>query len=221
MTDMQGSTRRQQRLEALNDLRHKLHRATVAMSFLPPSELGRHLGLPELRVARLLLGNERLVHRLYWQLVDDGHAPDIAAIPVQSELKIIDSSTHFENACESVDIVMALQDHGIMIGKDEIKQLARRYGDARLRWAWENRDLWADHSRAASSQPPAEAPQQVKKDARRLLLEHLAHARPEIASWMGRMSVSEKRKADMTPTRDLVGRVVDRLVNPARTSRHD
>ena len=217
---MQGDNRRQLRLEALNDLRHKLHRTSVAMSFLPPSELGRHLGLTELRVARMLLGNERLAHRLYWQIVDDGHAPDIAAIPVQSELKIIDSSRQFENACESVDIVMALQDHGIMIGKDEIKQLARRYGDARLRWAWDNRDLWADPSRAASSPAPSDAPPQRKKDARRLLLEHLAHARPEIASWMGRISVSEQRKASMTPARDLVGRVVDRLVNPGRTSQH-
>jgi hypothetical protein len=235
VSQSRSDIRREKRLEAIADLRQKLHRSAVAMSFLPSAELSRHMGLASTVTAEKLLGDTRLTQRIYWQLVDDERAPDIAAIPAHSGLKIIDSVTDFENACECVDATLALRERGIMIGKEQIKELARRFGDARLKWAWDNRDIWVD---AASRNPDGtsqvtaskdaavqderslSAPQQRKANARRMLLDHLAITMPDIAAWMGRSAVSQQRKASMTPEMQVVGRVVERIVNPARQARN-
>jgi hypothetical protein len=220
------ASRLEQRRVAVSDLRQKLHRSAVAMSFLPASKLALHLGLGHKRVAERLLGDSRLTQRIYWQLVDDNHAPDIAAIPAHSGLKIIDSVADFEDACECVDIALALNEYGIMLGKDQIKELARRFGDAKVKWAWDNRDIWAESAPSAAgragavSQPAMVLGATRKADARRMLLEYLAISLPDVAEWMGRKAISQQRKASMTPQMQIVQRVVERLLNPSRMQRH-
>ena len=228
--DTMVENRVQTRQEAVNDLRQKLHRTNVAMSFLPAAELSRHFGLGQTSLGDKLLSDPRLGQKIYWQLVDDEVVPDIAAIPAHSEFKIIDSVANFENACAAVDIALELHERGIMISKDDIKELARRYGDSRLKWAWGNRDIWADASQGTPSLNKANTENQSdmaesdredaspvrKRDARRMVLDHLAQTIPDIAAWMGRYYVSQQRKTHVTPQMAIVGRVIDRLVNPAR-----
>ena len=231
-----GSTNRQEfRHQALSDLRRKMNRSSVAMSFMPPAELARHLGLRDTDVARKLLHNERLTQRLYWQLVDEELVPDIASLPEQSEMKLIDSTANFENACESIDIMLALNKRGVMISKDEVKVLATRFGDARVRWAWDNRDIWASKNlpksndaqshkmgelNADSAIDAKSMPRQQATDTKRMLLEHLAQSMPEIAAWMGRHASNPARKNPATAETEILSRVVDRLVQQTGNIQH-
>lgn len=228
MTAADGQVRERQRLEALGDLRRRLHRSAVAMSMMPARELARHLGLPDPGMAEKLLQDSRLTQRLYIQLVDDDHAPDIAAIPDHSDLRIMDSAQDFDNACESVDVMLALNGRGLMIPKEEVRELARRYGDARLKWAWAHRQVWLDKpgtEAGAGDEPAGQAPKPQprklrKADPRRLLLDHLSRRIPEISSWLGRTQVDATRKPSMSREMEITSRVVALLVEEAGQARH-
>jgi hypothetical protein len=226
-------TRAHDRVQALADLRRKLHRSAVAMSFLPAAELARHLGLPETGMAERLLNDPRLVHRLYWRLVDDDLVPDIGAIPDHGVLQVIDSAKAFEESCESVDIMLDLRETGKIIEKAEVKALARRYGDHRVRWAWDNRDIWSGKDwsgkEPAAMTPPGkqdagaasvkDAPARNirRRDARRLVLDHIAREIPDVNRWMGRDPAQGHGRAGLAEDAVLVAKVVTRLLDQRGT----
>jgi hypothetical protein len=214
MTGLAGATRREERLHAIADLRRKFTRAAVAMSFMPAAELARRTGLPGSGVAERLMGNPRLAQRLYWSLVDSDRVPDLSALPAVGALSLTDSSEAFENACVLIDGAIALRASGAVLPRDQVKELARRYGDSRLKWLWTNRDLWSGAPQGAETGEPARR----RPDSRRLLVNHLAAHVPEVAVWMGRAEpVSGRRDG---PDAILVARLVDRLVHGGGAERH-
>jgi hypothetical protein len=209
-----GSEMSVERRQAIADLRRKFRRAAVAMSFMPAAELARHTGLPESGIAERLMANPRLSQRLYWSLVDSERVPDLSALPAVGALSLTDSSEAFENACVLIDGAIALRASGPVLPRDQVKELARRYGDARLKWLWTNRDIW---SGAPSASAGMDAPRRAP-DSRRLLVNHLARDVPEVAIWMGRDEEAPGRRGG--PDAILVARLVDRLVHGGETGRH-
>jgi hypothetical protein len=224
-----GGKREEYRLQALADLRRKLHRSAVAMSFLPAPELARHLGLPESGMAERLLNDPRLVHRLYWCLVDEGLVPDIGATPDHGVLQVIDSAKAFEESCEAVDIMLDLRETGKIIEKSEVKALARRYGDHRVRWAWDNRDIWSSKEPTAKTPPGkqgsgdeamkgSQAQNGRQRDARRLVLDYIAREVPDVNRWMGRDAAQGHSRAASAEDAVLVAKVVTRLLDQRGTA---
>jgi hypothetical protein len=214
---MSGSgvtTQREERLQAIADLQRKFRRAAIAMSFMPAAELARHTGLPETGIAERLMANPRLSQRLYWSLVDAERVPDLSALPAVGALSLTDSSEAFENACVLIDGAMTLRASGPVLPRDQVKELARRYGDTRLKWLWSNRDIWSGAPAAVGEKETARrAP-----DSRRLLVNHLAQDVPEVAIWMGREGGASRGRAG--PDAILVARLVDRLVHGGGAERH-
>jgi hypothetical protein len=209
-----GSQRGEERLRAIDDLRRKFRRAAVAMSFMPGIELSRQLGLPDSGIAERLTCNARLSQRLYWSLVDSERVPDLSALPAVGALSITDSPEAFENACVLIDGALVLRGCGTVLPRDQVKALARRFGDARLKWLWVNRDIWAA---GASPAQTAEAARR-QPDSRRLLVNHLAEHVPEVAQWMGRDNPAPRRSRG--PDAELVARLVDRLVHGGGGGQH-
>jgi hypothetical protein len=211
MTGAEGATRRAERLQAVEDLRRKFRRAAVAMSFMPAAELARQTGLPDSGIAERLLGNPRLAQRLYWSLVDSERVPDLSALPAVGALSLTDSSEAFENACVLIDGALTLRATGPVLPREQVKELARRYGDARLKWLWHNRDIWSGAPKGAEGQEPSRR----RPNSRRLLVNHLAAHVPEVAVWRGR---EDARPGG--PDALLVARLVDRLVHGGKAQSH-
>ena len=213
--------RRDERLQAIADLRRKFRRAAVAMSFMPAAELARHTGLPETGIAERLMANPRLSQRLYWTLVDSERVPDLSALPAVGALSLTDSSEAFENACVLIDGAMALRASGPVLPREQVKELARRYGDTRLKWLWSNRDIWSgapSPAAAAPARPGEREPQRRPPDSRRLLVNHLARHVPDVAIWMGREAGASHGRPG--PDAMLVAKLVDRLVHGGGAARH-
>lgn len=204
--------RREERERAIEDLRRKFRRAGVAMSLLPATELARHMGLPDSGIADRLISDSRLSQRIYWSLVDSEKAPDLSTLPASGALGLIDSPEAFDNACLCIDGAMALRDMGPILPREEVKELARRFGDERLKWLWANRDIWSGDT--VREIPAAEA--RRKPDSRRLLVNHLAAHVPEVAAWLGRESSDAAARASGRDA-TLVARLVDRLVHGGRS----
>jgi hypothetical protein len=211
MTAAAGGSRREQRLQAIGDLRRKFRRAAVGMSFMPATELARQTGLPDSGIAERLLANPRLAQRLYWSLVDSERVPDLSALPAVGALSLTDSSEAFENACVLIDGALTLRATGAVLPREQVKELARRYGDARLKWLWHNRDIWSGAPAGAGPQEPARR----RPDSRRLLVDHLAAHVPEVAIWRGR---EDARPGG--PDAMMVARLVDRLVHGGKAGPH-
>ncbi len=216
-------SREAEREEAIADMRRRFRRAQLAMSFLPATELTRHLGLPESGIANKLLGNPRLAQRIHWILVDQEKVPDLTALPAFGPVSLIDTPVAFENACLSIEAALALRDLGPAMPREELKGLARRFGDGRLKWLWANRDIWAPMSTAGmdagdSEEPNGRVPETARRrapDSVRLLVSHLSRKVPEIAAWMGRDAEPPHRQPRGSDDARLVERLVDRLVQDA------
>ncbi|MGL4728798.1 MAG: hypothetical protein ACRCWO_08570 [Bosea sp. (in: a-proteobacteria)] len=214
MNGIDQTGQREARERSIDDLRRKFRRAGVAMSFLPATELARHMGLGDSGIADRLIGDRRLSQRIYWSLVDAEKVPDLSALPASGALQLLDSPEAFENACLCIDGALALRDTGPILPREDIKELAKRFGDDRLKWLWANRDIWASDTPARDDVDATRR----KPDSRRLLVNHLAARVPEVAAWMGRDTSHATARNTGGQDGELVARLVDRLVHGDLTS---